>query len=280
MVDERELSAIVKRVAGRAFAERGRHEHTRGELCSSSADRALGVHVSIDPGVSPGAKPTQDPRGAEKLVTAEMLARVPDGGRWVVPSGARVTALAEEEAWRRGIALVTSSSAPQDARRGDGKLRVVVGADHGGFAMKREVLAWLREAGHVVLDVGTHDENAVDYPDFARAVAEAVVDRRADVGVCVDGAGIGSAMVANKVPGIRAANCFDVASAKNAREHNHANVLTLGGKSLQLRVARETLEAFLATKWGGERHARRVEKITAVERSYSRSPRAREHGNA
>ncbi|MBK7878849.1 MAG: RpiB/LacA/LacB family sugar-phosphate isomerase [Planctomycetes bacterium] len=150
-------------------------------------------------------------------------------------------------------------------------MRIALGADHGGFATKRALLEVLREDGHVLLDLGTHDENAVDYPDYARAVAEAVGEGRADVGLCVDGAGIGSAMAANKVPGVRAANCWDVPSAKNAREHNYANVLTLGGKRLTVAQALEILRAFLATSWGEDRHGRRVEKITAIERHYSKA---------
>ncbi|MBI5363557.1 MAG: RpiB/LacA/LacB family sugar-phosphate isomerase [Planctomycetes bacterium] len=153
-------------------------------------------------------------------------------------------------------------------------MRIAVGADHGGFELKQELAEWLREAGHVLLDHGTFDANTVDYPDFARAVAEAVADGRADVGLCVDGAGIGSAMAANKVPGVRAANGFDVASAKNAREHNFANVLTLGGKRLTRQAAREIVEAFLTTPWGEERHARRIDKIDAIERQYSKAPAA------
>ena len=109
----------------------------------------------------------------------------------------------------------------------------------------------------MLLDLGTHDETAVDYPDFARAVAEAVAEGRADLGVCIDGAGIGSAMTANKVPGVRAANCWDVASARNAREHNYANVLTLGGRWLSPLGASEILAAFLSTPRGEERHGRR-----------------------
>ena len=137
--------------------------------------------------------------------------------------------------------------------------------------LKRAVLDWVRELGIVAVDLGTHDENPVDYPDFAKAVAEAVAEGRADLGICVDGAGIGSAMAANKVPGVLAANCHDVSTARNAREHNFANVLTLGGRTLQASEAQAIVRAFLATPCGEERHRKRVEKIRALERRYART---------
>lgn len=147
---------------------------------------------------------------------------------------------------------------------------VAVGSDHGGFAMKQDVLGWVRELGYAVVDFGTRDENPVDYPDVARTVAEAVARGQCDVGILVDGAGIGSAMAANKVPGIRAAVCWDDASARNAREHNFANVLSLGGRMLGADLVCRIVRAFLATDTGAERHARRVAKIEAIERFYAR----------
>ena len=146
-------------------------------------------------------------------------------------------------------------------------MRIALGADHGGFALKADLIDWVRDLGMLPIDLGTHGEAAVDYPDFAFAVAEAVRAGRADFGVCVDGAGIGSTMVANKVPGIRAANCFDVASAQNAREHNFANVLCLG--RLAPGLALDILRAFLSTPTGAARHARRVDKITQIEARFT-----------
>ncbi len=119
-----------------------------------------------------------------------------------------------------------------------------------------------------VLDLGTHGKEAVDYPDFAHAVAEAVACGRADLGIMVDGAGIGSAIAANKVPGIRAAMCYDAATARNAREHNFANVLTLGGRMIDAARMREIVTAFLETPTGAERHAARVRKIMEIEKKY------------
>jgi len=172
--------------------------------------------------------------------------------------------LARDEARRRGIALVSQLGASAQSRA---SRRVAVGADHGGFALKAEILAWLKQFDAVGLDLGTRDASPCDYPDFARAVAQAVATGEVDFGILVDGAGIGSAMAANKVPGVRAANCSDVAMAKNAREHNFANVLTLGA-SLPRNVVYQVVHAFLSTATGAERHARRVQKIADIERAF------------
>jgi ribose 5-phosphate isomerase B len=131
--------------------------------------------------------------------------------------------------------------------------------------MKDAVLAALRERGHAVEDVGTFGPEAVDYPDYALAVARAVADGRADVGIMIDGAGIGSCMAANKVPGVRAAMCHDVTTANNAREHNNANLLTLGGSLLGARLALEIVDTFLRTPFAGGRHEARVGKIDALD---------------
>lgn len=142
---------------------------------------------------------------------------------------------------------------------------VALGADHGGFKMKEMLKAHLTEAGYQVNDCGTHSTESVDYPDFAFAVAEAVRLGKAWRGIIVDGAGIGSCMVANKVPGVRAAMCYDHATAVNSREHNDANVLTLGSGLIGENLARQIVDTWLTTKFGGGRHARRVDKITAIE---------------
>ena len=132
--------------------------------------------------------------------------------------------------------------------------------------MKESLKKVLEEIGATVLDVGTHSTDAVDYPDFAVAVARAVAEGRARLGIMVDGAGIGSSMAANKVPGVRAALCYDITTAQNAREHNNANVLTLGGTLIGPRLAAEIAKTFLITPFGGGRHAGRVAKIDALDR--------------
>ena len=136
--------------------------------------------------------------------------------------------------------------------------RIALGADHGGFDLKTELVAHLREAGHQVEDVGTSSNEAVDYPVFARAVADAVSRGSADVGIMIDGAGIGSCMVANKVPDVRAALAYDLSSARNSREHNNANVLTLGAGLIGAGLAQQIVDVWLATECTEARHLNRV----------------------
>ncbi len=145
---------------------------------------------------------------------------------------------------------------------------VALGADHGGFEMKEALKSIIEALGFRHHDFGTFSPEPVDYPDFAQAVAESVSTGRFRRGIVLDGAGIGSCMVANKVPGVRAAMCYDVATARNSREHNDANVLTLGAKMIDVRTLREIVTVWLTTTIGEERHRRRVEKIMGVERKY------------
>ncbi len=146
---------------------------------------------------------------------------------------------------------------------------IAVGADHGGYPLKERIAFRLRESGHKVIDCGTDSTESVDYPDFAHAVAARVASGEAASGIIIDGAGIGSAMVANKVPGVRAALCYDISSARNSREHNHANVLTLGAGLIGPSLAQQIVETWLETPWGPGRHADRVEKINAIEHRYA-----------
>jgi len=145
---------------------------------------------------------------------------------------------------------------------------LAIGADHGGFHLKERLAADLRDRGYTLHDCGTHSTDSVDYPDIAHAVAREVATGAAQAGIVIDGAGIGSAMAANKVPGIRAATCWDISSARNSREHNHANVLALGAGLLGENLARDVMNAWLATALGPDRHARRVAKIGELEQRY------------
>jgi ribose 5-phosphate isomerase B len=136
--------------------------------------------------------------------------------------------------------------------------------------MKEVLRAWLAEKGYAVTDCGTHSTEAVDYPDIALAVARHVADGTCTYGIVIDGAGIGSCMAANKVPGVRAALCYDISTARNSREHNYANVLTLGARLIGEGLAMDIVTTWLATPWGAARHGARVDKITAIERTYAR----------
>ena len=176
------------------------------------------------------------------------------------------TILAEVTADDPSPSPVTSLA--DERQPGPTEAEVAVGADHGGFRLKERIAADLRERGVEVRDCGTDSTESVDYPDFAHDVARVVADGGCRYGIIVDGAGIGSCMVANKVPGVRAATCWDVSSARNSREHNHANVLVLGAGLIGENLALEIVQAWLETPWGGDRHARRVEKITEIERRY------------
>ncbi|MGQ9916654.1 MAG: ribose 5-phosphate isomerase B [Bryobacteraceae bacterium] len=201
---------------------------------------------------------------------------VPRQGVFRVERGALWTPSARDLARERGIEVIEMT--PEEmAALAEPERTIAVGADHGGFAMKERLKALLADLGWRVEDVGIYEEKPADYPDIAHEVALRVAEGRAALGILVDGAGIGSAMAANKVPGIRAALCYDKASARNSREHNHANVLTLGGRMLTWSQADEIVRTWLATPCGGGRHAARAAKITEIERRYlSWSPRKSE----
>jgi ribose 5-phosphate isomerase B len=213
---------------------------------------------------------------------------VPVGGQLYVPQGALITPLARQVALDRRVKLVEAGAAPalhtESAPAGQqisvgsdlgvlgraAESTIAVGADHGGYQLKEMLKGYLGELGYTVLDCGTDSPDSVDYPDFAFAVAQLVAQGRAWRGVIVDGAGIGSCMAANKVPGVRAAMCYDQATASNSREHNGANVLTLGAGLIGPNLARQIVKTWLETPFGGGRHARRVNKIMEIERRFSK----------
>jgi ribose 5-phosphate isomerase B len=148
------------------------------------------------------------------------------------------------------------------------KKAVAIGADHGGYDLKEILKVTLNELGYDVRDVGAYNKGAVDYPDFAHEVARLVSIGKAWRGIMIDGAGIGSCIVANKVPGVRAGMAYDYSSAVNSREHNNTNVLTLGAGLIGVNLAKQIVKVWLTTEFGGGRHAGRVDKITAVEKQY------------
>ena len=158
----------------------------------------------------------------------------------------------------------TPAAAPSPARI------VAIGADHGGFELKEILKKDLVEGGYELIDVGTTSKEAVDYPDYAHEVARLVASGKAWRGVMIDGAGIGSCMVANKVSGVRAAMAYDYASASNSREHNDANVLTLGAGLIGVALAKQILKVWLSTEFGGGRHQNRIDKIIAIEKQYGK----------
>lgn len=203
---------------------------------------------------------------AKSIITEDDVRGLEPGAVLRIGEDARLTPLAADIVNERKIELIRRTS-----RRGSKSTKLVaVGADHGGFKMKEELKVLLNDLGHRVHDFGTDSESAVDYPDFAHAVARAVADGVSDVGIIIDGAGVGSAMTANKVPGVRAAACYSVAVARNSREHNDANVLTLGSKTITSAEMREIVTAWLSTEITEDRHRKRVAKIDAIQRQYQR----------
>ena len=203
---------------------------------------------------------------AQSVITEDDVRGLEPGAVLRIGEDARLTPLAADIVNEKKIELVRRSS-----RRGSKASKIIaVGADHGGFKMKEEIKVLLNDLGHRVQDFGAYSEEAVDYPDFAHAVARAVANGSADVGIVVDGAGVGSAMTANKVPGVRAAACYSVEVARNSREHNDANVLTLGSKTITSAQMREIVTAWLSSEIKEERHRKRVAKIDAIQRQYQR----------
>src|SRR5437867_1833339 len=203
---------------------------------------------------------------AKLVITEDDVRGLERGSVLRIAESARLTPLAADIINERNIEIVRR--VPRTGSRQH--KTIAIGADHGGYAMKEELRTFLTELGHRVHDFGTNSESAVDYPDFAHAVARSVADGMVDVGIIIDGAGVGSAMTANKVPGVRAAACYAVEVARNSREHNGANVLTLGSKTISSDQMREIVRAWLATDLTEERHRKRVGKIDAIERQYQR----------
>ncbi len=162
----------------------------------------------------------------------------------------------------------TAQAVARPESKPSGAKVVAIGADHGGFDLKENLRAYVAELGFDVRDMGTYSKNPVDYPEFAHAVAQLVSSGKAWRGIMIDGAGIGSCIVANKVPGIRAGMAYDISSATNSREHNDTNLLTLGAGLIGVNLARQIVKTWLTTEFGGGRHLPRVEKIMAVEKLY------------
>ena len=203
---------------------------------------------------------------AKSLIIEDDLRGLETGAKLRVSENAKFTPLASDIIREKQIELIKKSE-----RRGSSKIQsIAIGADHGGFEFKNQLKDFLTEKGFRVLDFGTNSTDAVDYPDLAHAVAKAVGEKQADVGIIIDGAGIGSAMTANKVPNVRAAACYSAALAKNSRQHNGANVLTLGSGQNTFAEIKEIVEAWLSTDLTEDRHKKRVGKIEAIDKQYRR----------
>lgn len=245
----------------------------RDALQTAASDKAVAqvpssrfIDVAPPPPAAAPAPEWDRDESAKTVITEDDVRGLARGARLRIAENARLTPLAADLVQEQGIILLR-----RVPRRGSQKIQTIaVGADHGGYAMKEALKKFLADAGQNVRDFGTNSTEAVDYPDFAHAVARAVAEGQADVGIMIDGAGIGSAMTANKVPGVRAAACYSVALARNSREHNGANVLTLGSGLISEKEMQEIVAAWLGTDLSEPRHQRRVDKIVSVEAQYRR----------
>lgn len=149
-------------------------------------------------------------------------------------------------------------------------MKIALGSDHGGYKLKNEIISFLKENGYEIKDFGTYSTESCDYPDFAEKVAEAVVSKEFDFGILVCGTGIGISISANKIPGVRAALCSDTFSAHATREHNDANILALGERVVGPGIAIDIVKTFLTSEFQGERHQKRIDKISLIEKKYNK----------
>lgn len=223
-------------------------------------------HVVVNSLKTQYAKEFDRDESSKSLITEDDIRGLADGSRLRVAKDAKFTPLANDLITERGLVLIT-----KDERTVQTVVRTAaIGADHGGFAFKEALKPFLESLGIQTLDFGTRSTDAVDYPDFALAVGRAVAGKNADIGILIDGAGIGSAMAANKVPGVRAAACYSAKLAVNSREHNGANVLTLGSGISTLDEVKGIVRAFVSTAITEDRHKRRVAKIDSIEKEFSK----------
>lgn len=254
------IRALVRDVLDKALPQESAIDKKLSATPSRFIDTAPKSPVTVSE-----VNTTRD-ESSKTVITEDDVRDLATGAVLSIAEGARLTPLAADIVGEKKIEIVR-----RVPRRGSQASRLIaVGADHGGFQMKQQLKAYLNEMGHQVHDFGTDSEEAVDYPDFAYAVARSVSEGMADLGIIIDGAGVGSAITANKVRGVRAAACYSVAVARNSREHNDANVLSLGSKTITNAEMRDIVNAWLSTEISEERHRKRVAKIEAVERQYQR----------
>jgi ribose 5-phosphate isomerase B len=212
----------------------------------------------------------------KKLLTEADIIHLSKSGSKVlsISEGTIITPLAADKLSEFGITVEKTTQSVSNNKTKDlesfdkGSKLVCIGSDHTGFKAKEILKAHLKERSYQVIDVGTLNEQSCDYPDFAFEVAKKVIMNEVDFGIILDATGIPSAMTANKVPGIRAATCYNEFTANSAREHNSANVLVLGAKALGDETLKSILDTWLKTKFGGGRHQRRLDKITAIEEKF------------
>lgn len=204
---------------------------------------------------------------AQKLITEDDIKKMLKSGlrEIVIEKGTVLTPLAIDRIRHSGLNIVSSSSSYIDSNV---NVKICIGSDHTGVKMKKLLYDYLKIKGYDLLDVGTFTEDAVDYPDIAYKVANSLVIGEVKLGIIIDATGIPSAITANKIPGIRAATCYNEFSAKSSREHNDANILVVGARSLGEETIKSIADVWLSSKFLGDRHQKRIDKIKAIEEKF------------
>jgi ribose 5-phosphate isomerase B len=264
-IQEMAESNLEKRAKIRALVEQVLATvPTAGDTSQAHAQDFEPEHVVVKSLEEKNGREWDRDESAKTLITEDDLRGLEAGARLRVAENVRFTSLAEDLIRERGLQLIRKA-----ARKAQSKVRsVAIGSDHGGFRLKEQLKSHLADMGLNIRDFGTESEDAVDYPDFAHAVAKSVAGKQVEIGIIIDGAGIGSAITANKVPGVRAAQCYSPALARNSREHNGANVLTLGAGQNDFEQIKQIVEAFVTSDITEERHKKRVSKIENIDRQY------------
>ncbi|HOI30863.1 MAG TPA: ribose 5-phosphate isomerase B [Melioribacteraceae bacterium] len=199
----------------------------------------------------------------------EILKLIKSGAKEIVVSkNDLLTPLALDRIKHSGMKVIRGGNTISDPA--SSKLKILIGSDHTGIRMKKIVVEFLKSKSYEVLDIGTYNEDPVDYPDIASNVAYRVVNKEFDLGIILDATGIPSAITANKVPGIRAATCYNEFSAKSSREHNDSNILVLGAKALGEETIKSIVDVWLKSAFLGDRHQRRLDKIKNIEDKFSK----------
>lgn len=209
----------------------------------------------------------------KKLITEEIVLKILKSGTKIISAGKNeiITPLAMDRIKREGMTIVQKDSATEiefedSEKKHNKKLnKIAIGCDHTGYKMKNIISEFLIKMNYEIIDVGTYSEESCDYPDFAFAVAQKVTLQEVDFGIMFDATGIPSAITANKVNGIRAATCYNEFSARSAREHNDGNVLVIGAKTLGEETIKSIIKVWIETSFGGGRHQKRLNKISAIE---------------
>lgn len=207
----------------------------------------------------------------KRLITEDDVKKIIKSGskEIIVERGSVLTPLAKDRILHFGLRIVESESG-SSLSSSNSQVKIAVGSDHTGIKIKKIVFDFLKQQGYDIIDVGTFTEDSVDYPDIAFNVANRVAIGEVTYGILIDATGIPSAITANKIPGIRAATCYNEFSAKSSREHNDANVLAVGARSLGEETIKSIADIWLSSKFLGERHQKRLDKVKAIEEKYSK----------